>query len=244
MSSSVRTVCCLGASLTAGSVSADYVKMLEQRPALRGFRFINHGVNGHLAWNALQRIDQVIADKPDAVAILLGTNDVNATLSERNRVHYQKFYQMPVEHPDMAWFEENLREIVRRLQSETKARLALISLALIGENLEHEANEKIARYNESIRQLAAEAKIDYLPFHEQMLAYLKEHESERASLPPRLEYRDGLVNITNATALHNQGVSWNEISRRNGLQLLTDGLHLNDTAAAMIADLVEGWLLR
>jgi len=239
-----KIVCNLGASLTAGSVSANYVEMLEQRPALSGFRFINHGVNGHMAWNALQRIDQVVADKPDYVAILLGTNDVNATLSERNRIHYQKFYHMPVEHPDLAWFKENLREIVRRLQAGTHARIALISLALIGEDLEHEANRKIERYNESIRHIAAEMKADYLPFHERMLAYLKEHEAERAALPPRLAYRDGLVNITNATALHHQGLSWNEISHRNGLQLLTDGLHLNETAAAMVADLVEEWLLR
>jgi lysophospholipase L1-like esterase len=242
--SSLRTVSCLGASLTAGSVSANYVEMLEQRPALRGFRFLNHGVNGDLAWNALQRLDPVIASQPDAVAILIGTNDVNATLSERNRLHYRNFYRMPVERPDLAWYEQNLREIVRRLQAETQARLALLSLALIGEDLEHEANKKIERYNASIRQIAAESKIDYLPFHEHMLAYLREHEAARASLPPRLEYRDGLVNIANATAQHHSGLSWNEISRRNGLQLLTDGLHLNSTAAAIIADLVEAWLLK
>jgi lysophospholipase L1-like esterase len=77
-----------------------------------------------------------------------------------------------------------------------------------------------------------------------MIAYLKEHEADRASLPPRLEYRDGLINIGNATALHAQGLSWDEVSRRNGLLLTTDTLHLNSVGAGMIADLVEGWLLR
>jgi lysophospholipase L1-like esterase len=238
----VRTVCCLGASLTAGTVSADYVEMLAQRPALAGIRFVNHGVNGDLAWNGLQRLDQVIADRPDAVTILIGTNDVNATLSERNRLRYYEFNRLPVSHPDLAWYEENLRAIIGRLQNETRARLAVLSLALIGEDLAHEANQRVARYNASIRQIAAAAKIDYLPFHERMLAYLKDHETERASLPPRLDYRDGLINIGNATALHHTGLSWNEISHRNGLQLLTDGLHLNSVAAAMIADLIEGWL--
>jgi lysophospholipase L1-like esterase len=243
MAARIFTVCCLGASLTAGSVSADYVEMLGQRPALRGFRFINHGANGDLAWNGLQRLDRVMADQPGAVTILIGTNDVNATLSERNRLRYHEFNHLPVTHPGLAWYEENLRAIIRRLQIGTRARLAVLSLAPIGEDLAHEANHRVEEYNETIRRIAAATKIDYLPLHERLLAYLKEHEAERAALPPRLEYRDGLVNIGNATALHHTGLSWNEVSRRNGLLLLTDGLHLNDTAAAMIVDLIEGWLL-
>ena len=238
----LRTVCCLGASLTAGSVSADYVEMLQARPALTGLRFINHGVNGDLAWNGLQRLDQVIADQPDAVTILIGTNDVNATLSERNRLRYHEFNRLPVTHPDLDWYQENLRKIIRGLQVGTRARLAVVSLAVIGEDLGHEANRRVETYNAAIREIAAATRIDYLPFHERMLEYLEAHAAERSTLPPRLAYRDGLINIGNATALHHTGLSWNEISRRNGLQLLTDGLHLNSTAAAMIADLIENWL--
>jgi lysophospholipase L1-like esterase len=241
---SKKTVCCLGASLTAGTVSADYVEELEGRPSLAGFRFRNHGVNGDLAWNGRQRLHKVIADAPDAVTILIGTNDVNATLSERNRLRYVEFNHLPVTHPDLAWYEENLRAIVRDLQRETRARLAILSLAVIGEDLEHEANRRVAIYNEAVRRVAAATKIDYLPFHERVLAYLKEHEPDRASLPPRLEYRDGLINIGNATALHATGLSWDEVSHRNGLLVLTDGLHLNNVGAGMIADLIEEWLLR
>ena len=239
-----KTVVCFGASLTAGSVSTDYVEMLAQRPALAGFRFVNHGVNGDLAWNGLQRLDRVIAEKPDAVTILIGTNDVNATLSERNRLRYHEFNHLPVTHPDRTWYEENLRRIVRRLQMETPARLTLLSLAVIGEDLAHVANQRVALYNEAVRRVAADARIDYLPLHERMLAYLAEHEPDRAALPPRLAYRDGLINIGNATALHAMGLSWNEVSRRNGLLVTTDTLHLNSTGGAMIADLIEGWLFQ
>jgi lysophospholipase L1-like esterase len=82
----MKTVVCFGASLTAGTVSADYVAMLRARPALAGFRFENHGSNGDLAWNGLQRLHRVIGEAPDFVTILIGTNDANATLSERNRL--------------------------------------------------------------------------------------------------------------------------------------------------------------
>jgi lysophospholipase L1-like esterase len=238
----MQTVVCFGASLTAGTVSYNYLDLLEERPALMDFRFINHGVDGDLAWNGLQRLDRVVADRPDFVTILIGTNDVNATMSERNRARYRTFNHLPTE-PTVEWYELNLATIVQRLKQETQARLALLSLAVIGEDLEHEANHKIVLYNDAIRRIARQEAVAYLPLHERMVAYLREHEDERAALPPRLAYRDGLHNIGNATALHASGLSWDEVSRRNGLLVLTDGLHLNSVGAGMIADLIEAWLV-
>ena len=239
----MKTVVCFGASLTAGTVSYNYLHLLEARPALADFKFINRGVNGDLAWNGLQRLDRVIDQNPDFVSILIGTNDVNATLSERNLIRYNAFNHLPVT-PTLEWYEENMRTIVARLKSETHARLALISLAVIGEDPEHEGFKKVFLYNEVVRRIAEEEKLPYLPLHERMVAYLREHEADRAQLPPRLEYRDGLINIGNATALHATGLSWDEVSRRNGLLLTTDCLHLNSVAAGMIADSIEPWLLQ
>jgi lysophospholipase L1-like esterase len=237
-------VVCFGASLTEGTVSCNYLELLAARPELAGFRFLNHGVNSELAWNGLQRLDRVIAERPDYVTILIGTNDVNATLSERNRLRYVSFNHLPVEQPDLAWYEENLRAIVARLQRETAARIALLSLAVIGEDLEHVANRRVGEYSEVIRCVARETQVAYLPLHERMVAYLKEHEPDRADLPSRLAYRDGLTNVGNAIALHAGGMSWDDVSRRNGLLLTTDCLHLNSIGAGMVAGLIAGWLAR
>ena len=238
----MKTVVCFGASLTAGTVSFDYLQLLRAQPSLADYQFINHGVNGDLAWNGLQRLDAVIADRPDFVSILIGTNDVNATMSERNLLRYKSFNHLPTE-PTIEWYEENMTRIVQRLKRETEARLVLLSLAVIGEDLEHEANRKINLYNEVIRRVAKSENTAYLPLHERMVAYLREHEGDRAHLPPRLEYRDGLHNTGNAVALHNMGLSWDEVSRRNGLLVTTDCLHLNSVGGGMIAGLIEGWLL-
>ncbi|MCE0524083.1 MAG: GDSL-type esterase/lipase family protein [Methylacidiphilales bacterium] len=239
----MKTVVCFGASLTAGTVSFNYLDLLGARPSLAGFRFLNHGVNGDLAWNGLQRLDRVIVERPDFVSILIGTNDVNATMSERNMSRYKALKHLPAE-PTLAWYERNLKTIVGRLKQETSARLALLSLAVIGEDLEHEANRKIVHYNDAIRKLARQENVSYLPLNERMVAYLREHEEERAQLPPRLEYRDGLHNTGNALALHTAGLSWDEVSRRNGLLVTTDCLHLNSVGAGMVADLIESWLIR
>jgi lysophospholipase L1-like esterase len=59
-----------------------------------------------------------------------------------------------------------------------------------------------------------------------------------------LEYRDGLHNTANALGLHSSGLTWDEVSWRNGLLLLTDTLHLNSMGAGIVADLIQGWLLK
>ena len=69
-------VVCLGDSNTQGQFSANYVKRLQDR--WPGTRFINAGVNGQLAYNITQRLDEVVAQQPDVVTLLVGTNDVNA----------------------------------------------------------------------------------------------------------------------------------------------------------------------
>src|ERR1700677_2548700 len=167
----MKTVVCFGASLTAGTVSCNYLDLLSARPALSGFRFVNHGVNSDLAWNGLQRLDAALVERPDFFTILIGTNDVNATLSERNRIRYLQFNHLPTE-PTLEWYEETMTTVVRRVREETGARVALLSLAVIGEDLEHEANRQLERYNEAIRRVAAAEKADYLPLNETMIAYL------------------------------------------------------------------------
>jgi acyl-CoA thioesterase I len=239
----MKTVACFGASLTSGTVSFNYLDLLSARPALKDFQFLNHGVNGDLAWNGLQRLHKVIEDDPDYVTIMIGTNDVNATMSERNWLRYKSFHHLP-SRPTLDWYEENLKEIIVRLKAETAAKLALLSLSPIGEDLAHEANKKVEKYNKVVRRIAHDEDVDYLPLHEEMIAYLFAHEADRAQLPPMLAYRDGLHNTANALGLHSTGLSWDEVSQRNGLLLLTDTLHLNSKGAAIVADLIEGWLLK
>jgi lysophospholipase L1-like esterase len=235
----MKTCVCFGASLTAGTVSYNFLHLLKARPALVNTRFINRGVNGDVAWSGLQRLDEVIEDRPDYISILIGTNDVNSTLGEENRLRYRDFYKLPQD-PTMEWYEESLREIVVRLKKETSAKIALMSLSVIGEDLAHRANAQVVKYNAVIRQIAEEEGVAYLPLFERMVEYLDEHAGERTA--PRLEYRPGLHNIGTAMMLHSSGLSWDDISKRNGLLLTTDTLHLNSVGAGMIADLVEEWL--
>ena len=116
---------CAGDSLTRGSVSANYVDLLASR--LPAWDFVNAGVNSELAFNLAARLEQIVALEPDAVTILIGTNDVNATFGLRSALGYYAIQRFP-ERPNPLFFRENLTLIVRRLKRETKARIALFSI--------------------------------------------------------------------------------------------------------------------
>ena len=228
---------CLGDSFTRGQVSADYIKMLEQRPVADRFRFTNAGVNGDLAYNALQRLDSVINLQPDTVTVLLGTNDANASLSEKNIRMMTRMKKLP-KRPTIEWYRENLTAIVDRLAKETSARIALLSLPVLGEELGSEPVRRSADYSAVVNEIADTRAVTYLPLNERQVGYLT-----AGGFAPGIRFRDGRVLSAGAATQHFVlRRSFDSIARRRGLQLTTDLIHQNTRGATMIADLIEQFL--
>jgi acyl-CoA thioesterase-1 len=228
-------VVCAGDSITHGVMSADYLALLRGRLGGDGYQFVNAGINGNLAWNVRQRLDDVVACRPDAVTLLVGTNDVLATLGPPWEPMYRRQQHIP-ETPTLTWYVDNVGGIIDRLQAETGARLAVLDLPPLGEDLASEINDRVRAYNAALREVAAAAGVPVLPLHDRLVAQLPEGHT-----PPPFEGRRDLM----GSALVRRLVlrrSWNEVSEAHGLALLTDNLHLNDRAAAIVAELVEGWL--
>lgn len=232
-----RHVVCLGDSLTAGQVSVDYVKMLGVLDLGRSVRFTNAGVNGDLAFNVLQRLDSVIDLQPDGITVLIGTNDANASLSEKNIRMMTRMKKLP-RRPTIDWFRENLTAIVDRLAKETSARLALLSIPVLGEELGSDSMQRSSEYSTVIKQIAGEHGVTYLPLHERQLAYLT-----AGGFVPGIRFRDGRI-LSATAAIQHFGLrrSFDTISGRRRLQLTTDFIHQNTRGAAMIADLIEQFL--
>jgi lysophospholipase L1-like esterase len=236
-SSLQRHVACVGDSLTAGQVSVDYVKMLAARDLGRSVRFTNAGGNGDLAFNVLRRLDSVIDLQPDAITVLIGSNDANASLSEKNIRMMTRMKKLP-RRPTIEWFHENLTAIVDRLSNETSARLALLSIPVLGEELGSDSVQRSAGYSTVIKEIADAQGVTYLPLHECQLAYLT-----AGSFTPGIRFRDGLILLATAATQHFVlRRSFDSISGRRGLQLTTDFMHQNTRGAAMIADLIEQFL--
>jgi lysophospholipase L1-like esterase len=234
--STTRTlVVCAGDSITHGVVSADYVEMLEQRFAADGYEFVNAGVNGQLAYNLLQRLDDVIACRPDVVTVLIGTNDVNATFSQAWEDSYRKDQRLP-EKPTLAWYRLNTERIIDRLQTETDAQIVFLDLPMLGEDLASGMNRRVADYNGVLHAIAAEKRVTCLPLHEKLGALLPQNHT-----PPPYEGKKGPVIL--AWIKHfMQRKSWDAVSADHGLALLTDHIHLNDKSAAVVAEIIGDFL--
>lgn len=232
------TVVCIGDSITHGRTSSDYVALLQERLQPQGYRLVNAGSNGDLAYNILQRLDAVIACRPSWITLMVGTNDAYAALSTANAHETMDQMGLP-ERPTRETFRRYLTEICLRLRNATTAPLALLSLPPLGEDPAHPAFELTAAYSRTIQAVARETGNTYLPIHERMCAAL----DRRGGVARRSfgEYRDGmgLAVKVRRFILHQ---SFDTISHRNGFYLLTDFFHLNHAGAAIVAEAVTEFI--
>jgi lysophospholipase L1-like esterase len=235
-------VACLGSSSTAGKGQAfDWIGELGQRPRNKRFRFLNFGVGGDLAYNALERLPGIIACRPHKVVVWVGGNDVLALVSGKVRHFFRISKHLPSE-PSPEWFRESLEAIAHRLEAETSATVALCSLPPIGEDpasanpFQSEINRRIEEYSAIIRDVAQKEGVGYVAIHEATLAQIMESPGRAFTCFRFLSfYRDAF----RVLVLHK---SPDEVAQMNGWRFHTDGVHLNSRGGMIVADLVQEFI--
>jgi lysophospholipase L1-like esterase len=233
---------CLGSSSTAGKGQAyDWIGELKRRPRNKGVAFLNFGVGGDLAYNALQRLPAVLSCHPSKVVVLIGGNDVLVLVSRKARRFFRIAKHLPSE-PSPEWFRENLRAIAQRLKIEVPAAIALCSLPPIGEDpasadpFQRELNRRIEEYSASIKEIAREESVGYLPVYETMLAQIVAAPGRSCTSFRFLPfYRDAFRVLVLRK-------SPDEVAQLNGWRLHTDGVHLNSRGGMIVADLVQEFI--
>jgi lysophospholipase L1-like esterase len=227
---------CVGDSITRGQVSVDYVAMLRDR--LDGTEVVNAGVNYDVSAHLLTRLDDVIDQDPDLITVLIGTNDARATLSEGTARSLRDQWKLG-EDFSRDTYAANLAAIAGRLEKETHARVALLSIPVLGEELGSVPLRRAGEYSETVRKVAAETYVSYLPVYERMTGDLEEH-----GRGPGGRYRAGNWFARRGAIQHfilRRG--FDAISAGRGLRLTTDTVHLNSRGAGIIADLIEDFTL-
>ncbi|HTZ30294.1 MAG TPA: SGNH/GDSL hydrolase family protein [Streptosporangiaceae bacterium] len=230
-----RLVVCAGDSITSGQNSANWVDLLQRHFAADGYQFVNAGIDGDPAWNVLERIDDVVRCQPDAVTLQVGGNDVAAA----SGTWHEKLYwrQQHVPHaPTLDWYTECVDEILTRLRSQTSARIAVLDIPMIGEDVTSDMNRRVDSYNQALRRVAAAHMAEYLPLHDRLAALLP---SSHSPPPYRGRFGPMIRASLSRNILHR---SWDQISASNGLIVLIDHVHLNDRAAMLTSDLVADFI--
>ncbi len=234
-----QLVVLFGDSITQGGMSSNYVDLLAQRMRGEGNRFMNAGIGGDTAYNLLNRLKPIVASHPDDIVILVGTNDLQAYLRGGYLPAYSQRIKKLPQAMTLEWYNATLRQLVLTLQKETRARIALCSIPVLGEDLDSLPNQSVRLFNGTIKALADELAVAYLPVYESMEQFLRTH--QQASGMAFDESRSGVM--MRAIWDHNiRGRSWEDVSIRHGLLLTTDTIHFNHRGAQIIAELIEGWL--
>jgi lysophospholipase L1-like esterase len=134
-------------------------------------------VGGDLAYNALQRLSDVIASHPKKIVVFIGGNDVLALVSTKVRRFFRISKRLPRD-SSPEWFRENLRAIVLRVKAETSATIALCSLPPIGEDpvfsnpFQSELNRRIEEFSDIIKGIARQEGTDISPSMKRLLREL------------------------------------------------------------------------
>ncbi|MFE4634529.1 SGNH/GDSL hydrolase family protein [Streptomyces sp. NPDC056773] len=227
-------IACLGDSITRAQFSVDYLDLLRRGHPPGDVQIARFGTNGDFAYNLLQRLDAVVANPPDVITVLIGTNDARASLAGYPVEQAMKRKQLP-ERPSAGWFQQCLGAVVARLRAETDARIGLLSLPVLGQQPDGAAARASRAYSRMIAEVAATNEVAYLPLHE------RQTEELRRADPPPIPYREvtpaAVVGVLAQHILLRR--SLDTISRRRGLVLTTDQIHQNSRGATLIAETID-----
>lgn len=149
----------LGDSLTAGVGASKYEESFPYLLAQyfagndRAIVLENRAVSGAKSSDLLQGLlPGAIKDDPDIVTLLIGVNDLHGQVS-------------------LAQFKDNYDKIVKRLVTETKAKIYLINLPLIGSNqlllppYKDLFSRQTRQYNQIIFEIAKKYSVSYIDLY-------------------------------------------------------------------------------
>lgn len=225
----------IGDSLTHGTLSANYVEILSERLNRKHsyIDIINAGVNGDHAVHVLNRIHEIIGCHPDFITILIGTNDVASSINPSNKSLC--FSRNKLSQPStQAFFTSNLQSLVSRLKAKTHAKIAILSIPPIGEDLNQPVTQACIAFSRAIRDVAENQNVEYLPLQEAMLEYLNQYPAQ-----PKFRYEKHQIVFMKGFIRRLCGYSNQQISGKVGFRLHIDFHHLNNKGANMIVDLIE-----
>lgn len=238
-----RLLVCMGDSITRGRIGADWVESVRRRFDGKGWTVVNAGVNGEVVWNLRQRLDPIRALRPDAVVLLVGTNDCMAADLPQRAAAYRKGNGLP-RVPDLDWSREQLQALlgeIRGLSPEDGApALAICTIPPLGGHADASGEVVVRRWNEAVSELAGGADADLLDLHGALWPT-----AQRGGQP----YEGGLATISARMLGAGAGKyvaarSWDAIGRRGGWGATVDSVHLDDTSAGIVQTLVGDWLDR
>ena len=228
-----------GNSITHGRVGYDWVRSLSLNDTSK--IYLNAGMNGDLAWNVNQRIDEIIKCDPDLVFLLIGSNDAMGSLSKDAGEFYKKFKNLPLL-PALDWYEKNYDQILQKLLKSTSAKIILITIPWVGEHEDSKIISIIKEHNKVIKRLSLKYELKVLPFFDEMeKLILSKHQQNNSAetIPVYTLKKNASLSVLGTLKYYLLGFSWNEIGDKNNLSTTFDFIHLNERSGILLENLAQ-----
>ncbi|GBF97448.1 hypothetical protein Rsub_10371 [Raphidocelis subcapitata] len=238
-----RKLLCLGDSHTEAILGTDWVGRLAN--ATKGLvDVVRAGKSGEWAVLIGRRLGPLLDANPNpaGLVILAGTNDVLAATSPAMMAQYRWLF--PGLRGQVATLESYTAEIERMLSTiaarAPNCKVAVVSLPPIGEDMGDAVNAAVGRYNAALAEVVARhaPRARLVDFHAACQRRLEAARREGARRPPPfgLMSTAGFLRLQVGAPVLRYVLrwSWQDLSRWNSLELLTDQVHLNDQAGELL----------
>lgn len=231
----------IGDSLTAGNLGIPYYRYLKLPPA---GRIVNHGKDGDTLQGVLSRIEKaLIDDKPDAVVLEIGANDILLPQMTVRGASWAPFVKEMISTgaaptPDPDEFEALYTRLIRKAANTVPGRIVATTIPSIGENLESDWNRIREDLNHRIRRVATVAGktnpavylADTADAFEKALR-MKKNRSDWFFSDPK----DFIIDARRIRREKSAAA----LSAERGLHLTMDGAHFNERGAELFAGVVS-----
>lgn len=213
----------MGDSLTWGKYGGDFVA--EAAKLLPDHTLINAGVGGRTVLNLLAVLDEVLAEEPDLIFVMVGGNDALSYQFPELRPYYKQVQKVPDGFVSPDLFASSYRDLL------TKIQLAHVHTAVGLPPAEYspESVAVVEQYNALAREAAESLNIPVLD----LMARLKP-----ASIPERPPLRLADINLIGAR-VRDAWKAYGVEQEQGGYTFTFDGLHLTPEAAKQVA----GWIV-
>ena len=232
-----RVIACIGDSLTHGNIGDCWVETLHNE--FPEDIFLNEGINGDVVWQVQQRLEPILACKPDIVILMIGSNDVMASFNKKSGESYRLNNKLP-EVPTFKSYQKLLPKLIDSLS--TISKIAICTLPPIGENKDSIVNNHVNKFNKFIELTAKNKNITLLPVSK----LLREDLSIR-NYPSRSDYDPSTLPIIRriyggAVQHYIFKKSWDEVAKSKGQWILFDQVHLGERGAKIVFNIVKKYI--
>ncbi len=214
-----------GDSLTQGTLGINFVQKVAA--AFPNHQFINAGVNGDTSLNLYRRVQkEVIEHKPDGVFIMIGVNDAVSYVEFGSHLYYRLAKGVQGGRISPIFFRENMRVLLTKLvRADIKIWVALPPI-----EYRPEQAEALMQMNDYTRELCAEMNIPVLDIYSELT-------------PTRIPARPPIgIKYFWQTGVAQVNRRYEQLRVQGDFTYSFDGIHLTETGAQRIADLIVPFL--